>query len=69
VRGRDAMFDGLVRAYGGASLLCARRARFKMEMTYNLLNSEVSGKWDWHDGSGRAPSSATDDLGSRRPSG
>ena len=31
-------------------------------MTYNLLNSEISGKWDWHDGSGRAPPSANDDL-------
>lgn len=31
-------------------------------MTYNLLNSEISGKWDWQDGSGRAPPSASEDL-------
>jgi carboxypeptidase C (cathepsin A) len=63
VRGPDAMLDGLVRAYGGAFAGYAHdELDFKTEMTYNLLNSEVSGKWDWHDGSGRTPPSATDDL-------
>ncbi len=63
VRGPDAMLDGLVRAYGGAFVGSARdELGFKTEMTYNLLNSEISGKWDWHDGSGRALPSATDDL-------
>ncbi len=63
VRGPDAMLDGLVRAYGGAFVGYARdELGFKTERTYNLLNSEISGKWDWQDGSGRAPPSATDDL-------
>jgi len=31
-------------------------------MTYNLLNSEISDKWDWHDGSGRTLPSVNDDL-------
>jgi carboxypeptidase C (cathepsin A) len=63
VRGPDAMLDGLVRAYGGAFAGYAHdELGFKTEMTYNLLNSEVSGKWDWHDGSGRTLPSATDDL-------
>jgi carboxypeptidase C (cathepsin A) len=63
VRGPDAMLDGLVRAYGGAFAGYAHdELVFKTEMTYNLLNSEVSGKWDWHDGSGRTPPSAIDDL-------
>ena len=63
VRGPDPQLDGLVRAYGGAFAGYARdELGFKTEMTYNLLNSEISGKWDWHDGSGRAPPSANDEL-------
>jgi len=63
VRGPDPQLDGLVRAYGGAFVGYARdELGFKTEMTYNLLNSEISDKWDWHDGSGRTPPSANDDL-------
>ena len=50
------------RAYGGAFVGYARdELGFKTEMTYNLLASEISGKWDWDDG-GRAPPSAAEDL-------
>jgi carboxypeptidase C (cathepsin A) len=53
----------VVRAYGGAFVGYARdELGFKTEMTYHLLASEISGKWDWHDGSGRAPPSAAEDL-------
>jgi len=61
--GPDPLLDGVVRAYGGAFVGYARaELGFKTDLTYNLLNSEISGKWDWHDGSGRAPPSATDEL-------
>ena len=63
VRGPDAMLDGVVRAYGGAFAGYARNELgFKTEMTYHLLNSETSGKWNWYEGSGREPPSASDDL-------
>jgi carboxypeptidase C (cathepsin A) len=63
VRGPDPQLDGLVRAYGGAFVGYARdELGFKTEMTYNLLNSEISDKWDWHDGSGRTLPSVNDDL-------
>jgi carboxypeptidase C (cathepsin A) len=63
VRGPDPLLDGVVRAYGGAFAGYARdELGFKTEMTYNLLNSEISGKRDWRDGSSRTPPSATDDL-------
>jgi carboxypeptidase C (cathepsin A) len=62
-RGPDPLLDGVVRAYGGAFVGYARdELGFKTEMTYHLLASEISGKWDWHDGSGRAPPSAAEDL-------
>jgi carboxypeptidase C (cathepsin A) len=31
-------------------------------MTYILLASDISGKWEWGDGSGRGSASASDDL-------
>jgi carboxypeptidase C (cathepsin A) len=62
-RGPDPLLDGVARAYGGAFVGYARdELGFKTEMTYHLLASEISGKWDWHDGSGRAPPSAAEDL-------
>ena len=62
-RGPDPLLDGVVRAYGGAFVGYARdELGFKTEMTYHLLASEISGKWDWQDGSGRAPPSVADDL-------
>jgi carboxypeptidase C (cathepsin A) len=60
-RGPDPILDGLVRAYGGAFVGYARdELGFKTDMTYNLLASEISGKWEW--GEGRSQPSATDDL-------
>jgi carboxypeptidase C (cathepsin A) len=57
----DPILDGLVRAYGGAFVGYARdELGFKTDMTYNLLASEVSGRWDWEQGRGQA--SVTDDL-------
>ena len=47
-RGPDPILDGIVRAYGGAFVGYARdELGFKTEMTYNLLASDISGKWDW----------------------
>ena len=60
-RGPDPILDGLVRAYGSAFVGYARdELGFKTDMTYNLLASEISGKWEW--GEGRSQPSATDDL-------
>jgi carboxypeptidase C (cathepsin A) len=58
----DPLLDGLTRAYGG---LFASHARdelgFKTEMTYVLLSSDISGKWDWGS-SGRGGASVNADL-------
>jgi carboxypeptidase C (cathepsin A) len=60
-RGPDPILDGLVRSYGGAFVSYARdELGFKTEMTYNLLNSEISGHWKW--GRGRAQPSVSEDL-------
>jgi carboxypeptidase C (cathepsin A) len=60
-RGPDPLLDGLTRAYGGAFAAYARdELGFKTEMTYILLASDISGKWDW-DGS-RSTASASDDV-------
>jgi carboxypeptidase C (cathepsin A) len=62
-RGPDPMLDGAVRAYGGAYAAYARdELGFKTEMTYILLASDISGKWDWGEGSGRLGASVVDDL-------
>src|SRR6202048_4756542 len=62
-RGPDPLLDGLTRAYGGLYSSYARdELGFKTEMTYILLASDVSGKWDWGERSGRGSASVTDDL-------
>ncbi len=62
-RGPDPVLDGVVRAYGGAFVGYARdELGFKTEMTYNLLAAEISGRWDWQDGSGQGPPSVAEDL-------
>jgi carboxypeptidase C (cathepsin A) len=62
-RGPDPVLDGVIRAYGGAFVAYARdELGFKTEMTYNLLAGDVTGKWDWHEGSGRSPPSSAEDL-------
>jgi carboxypeptidase C (cathepsin A) len=53
----------VVRAYGGAYAAYARdELGFKTEMTYILLASDISGKWDWGEGSGQAGANVSDDL-------
>jgi carboxypeptidase C (cathepsin A) len=60
-RGPDPILDGLVRAYGSAFVGYARdELGFKTDMTYNLLASEITGKWDWGEGHGQP--SVSDDL-------
>jgi carboxypeptidase C (cathepsin A) len=62
-RGPDPLLDGVVRAYGGAFAAYARdELGFKTEMTYVLLASDISGKWEWGEGGGRASASVSDDL-------
>jgi carboxypeptidase C (cathepsin A) len=62
-RGPDPLLDGVVRAYGGAYAAYARdELGFKTEMTYILLASDISGKWDWGEGSGQAGANVSDDL-------
>jgi carboxypeptidase C (cathepsin A) len=62
-RGPDPMLDGAVRAYGGAYAAYARdELGFKTEMTYILLASDISGKWDWDGRAGRAGANVSDDL-------
>jgi carboxypeptidase C (cathepsin A) len=62
-RGPDPLLDGVTRAYGGAFAAYARdELGFKTEMTYILLSSDVSGKWDWGEGSGRATASVAEDI-------
>ncbi len=60
-RAPDPILDGLVRSYGGAFVAYARgELGFKTEMTYNLLNEEIAGRWKW--GSGRTQPSVAEDL-------
>jgi carboxypeptidase C (cathepsin A) len=62
-RGPDPLLDGVVRAYGGLFAAYARdELGFKTEMTYVLLASDISGKWEWGEGSSRANASVSDDL-------
>jgi carboxypeptidase C (cathepsin A) len=60
-RAPDPILDGVVRSYGSAFASYARdELGFKTDMTYNLLASEISGKWKWD--SGRAQPSVAEDL-------
>ena len=60
-RGPDPILDGVVRSYGSAFVAYARdELGFKTDMTYNLLASEITGRWDW--GSGHSQPSVADDL-------
>jgi carboxypeptidase C (cathepsin A) len=62
-RGPDPLLDGLTRAYGGAFAAYARdELGFKSEMTYILLASDISGKWDWGEGVGRGSAGVSEDL-------
>jgi carboxypeptidase C (cathepsin A) len=60
-RGPDPILDGVIRGYGGTFVSYARdELGFKTDMTYNLLASEISGKWDWE--RGHSQPSVADDL-------
>jgi carboxypeptidase C (cathepsin A) len=53
--GGDPVLDGFTQALGGAFVAYARaELGFKTEMTFQLLNREVSGKWNWDGGRARA---------------
>jgi carboxypeptidase C (cathepsin A) len=61
-RNDDPILDVLVRGYGGAFAAYAREELgFKTDITYILLASDISGKWDWGSG-GRGAASISDDL-------
>ncbi len=60
-RAPDPILDGLVRSYGSAFVSYARdELGFKTDMTYNLLNSDVSGHWKWGEDHVQQPSVAED---------
>jgi carboxypeptidase C (cathepsin A) len=59
--GSDHVLDGYLMALGSTFAAYARdKLGFKTEMTYTLLNRDVSGKWDW--GGGRSQASVARDL-------
>jgi carboxypeptidase C (cathepsin A) len=56
--GGDPVLDGYLQALGGAFVAYARDGLgYKTDMTFQLLNREVSGKWDWDGGRQRASAS------------
>jgi carboxypeptidase C (cathepsin A) len=60
--GPDPILDGLVRSYGSAFVSYAREELgFKTDMTYELLNPEISDRWKWNSG-GRSQPSVNSDL-------
>jgi carboxypeptidase C (cathepsin A) len=60
-RGPDPILDGVVRSYGGVFVGYARdELGFKTDMTYNLLDGDISNRWDWD--VKRSPPSVADDL-------
>jgi carboxypeptidase C (cathepsin A) len=62
-RGPDPLLDGITRAYGSLYAKYAREELgFKTEMTYILLAPDISGKWDWGEGSSRSSASVTDEV-------
>jgi carboxypeptidase C (cathepsin A) len=62
-RGPDPILDGVIRAYGSAFVAYARdELGFKTDITYTLLASDISGKWQWREGSSRGQPSVADDL-------
>jgi carboxypeptidase C (cathepsin A) len=62
--GGDPVLDGYTQALGAAFVAYARdELRFHTDMTFMLLNREVSGKWEWNSGhGGRTQASVTGDL-------
>lgn len=63
--GGDPILDGYTQALGAAFVAYARdELGFKTDMTFMLLNREVSGKWEWNggQGAGRVQASVSRDL-------
>jgi carboxypeptidase C (cathepsin A) len=59
----DPVLEGFSRALAGAFVAYARdELGFKTDITYALLASDVTGRWDWHEKSGRQPVGASADL-------
>ena len=57
----DPMLEGFTRALAGAFSAYARdELGFKTDMTYTLLNGDISGRWDW--GGRREQPGVSDDL-------
>jgi carboxypeptidase C (cathepsin A) len=63
-RSVDPVLDGFVRALGSAFVAYARDdLGYKTDITYTLLASDISGKWEWQEGGGRRQqASVADDL-------
>jgi carboxypeptidase C (cathepsin A) len=60
-RGPDPVLQGYTRALSGAFVSYARdELSFKTDMTYHLLNGEISGNWKW--GDRRTPPGVSGDL-------
>jgi carboxypeptidase C (cathepsin A) len=60
--GDDPILDGYLQALGGAFVgYAGEELRFKTPMTFNLLNREIAGKWDWG-AQRRGQASAVNDL-------
>ncbi len=60
-RGPDPILNGLAHSYGSAFVAYARdELGFKTDMTYNLLDSDISRKWKW--GSSRSQPGVGEDL-------
>ncbi len=64
-RGPDPLLDGLTRAYASTYSTHARdELGFKTDVTYILLASDISGKWDWESG-GRSAVPANESASER----
>lgn len=59
----DPVLEGLTAPLTTAFVTYLREElRYKTDRRYNLLNGEVSGKWEWGDHGGRHAAGASDDL-------
>ena len=61
--GPDPVLNGYTRALSGMFVGYARDVLgYRTDMTYQLLNGEISGQWDWGGRGGRTQASVTGDL-------
>jgi carboxypeptidase C (cathepsin A) len=62
-RGPDPVLDGFVRALSGLFVDYVRNdLGFKTDITYALLNSEVTGKWNWERGGRGSQPGVSNDI-------